>query len=412
MKKKFIRIGIILVVISIIAVIIRMGSPAATVETAKVTRGNIEEYVEETGDLLLEEETAIYSAAAGRIIHAAKKAGEIVKAEEILAKIDNSDLLIQIKALEAQKYGIEAKYAEVKASADDEAIRILNAQVRSAEALYEESKRIMDNNRALYEAGAVSLEAYKSSATNLAAAEAGLETAKSNLAIAEKGASVNVKKQYEAQLSEIQSRIEQLKIKSEDTVIKSPVDGLVLAAEVREGNIVQPGTKLYEIGGSNGFYIECDVLIEDIAGVKVGSPVVIDDEEIGMKNINGTVRKVYPKAESKMSDLGIEQKRVKVEIDLNDTVEGLRPGYEMTVKIITRSKKGTLLIPEKTVFNYQGKDHVFVNEEGLARLRAIEKGLEGNDMVEVLKGLNEGEQIILSPDETLEEGTKIKSKEA
>jgi HlyD family secretion protein len=149
------------------------------------------------------------------------------------------------------------------------------------------------------------------------------------------------------------------------------------------------------------------VLIEDVVGVKLGSSVVIDGEDIGIKNMKGTVRKIYPKAFSKMSALGIEQKRVKVEIDFNSTVEDLRPGYDMTVKIITQSKNDTLLIAEKAVFNYQGKDHVFVNENGLAKLRAIEKGLESNEQVEVLKGLNEGDEIILSPDETLEEGVKI-----
>jgi len=411
-KKKFIWIGIILAIVSIAAIKIKMGSPMVAVELEKVIKGNIEEYVEETGNLLLEEETAIYSASAGRIIQVTKKEGETVKTGEILARIDNSDLLLQKKALEAQKLSISAKYDEARTLTDDENIRILNAQVRSAEALYEELKRTADNNKVLYEAGAVSLDTYNSSVTKLAAAEYSLITAKSSLTLAEKGTSKNVRKQYEAQLSEIQTRIEQLNIKSEDMVIKAPIDGLVMTVQVKEGSIVQLGTKLYDIGGSKGFYIESDVLIEDISGVKLGSPVIIDDEDIGIKDMKGTVRKIYPKAESKMSDLGIEQKRVKVEIDLNSTVKELRPGYDMTVKIITQSKKDTLLIAEKAIFKYQGKDYVFVNEDGLAKLRVIEKGLESNEVVEVLKGLNEGEEIILSPDETLEEGSKIKIKKA
>jgi HlyD family secretion protein len=66
------------------------------------------------------------------------------------------------------------------------------------------------------------------------------------------------------------------------------------------------------------------------------------------------------------------------------------------------------LIDEKAVFNYQGKDHVFINENGVAKLRAIEKGLESDKQVEVLKGLKEGDEVIISPEETLEEGTKLK----
>ncbi|HYF82914.1 MAG TPA: efflux RND transporter periplasmic adaptor subunit [Clostridia bacterium] len=407
MKKKIIWIVVILVLASIVVYKIKSGGQAVSVELAKVSKGDIVEYVEETGDLMLETETEVYSTAAGRVTKVAKNVGEAVKAGETLVEIDN-DLLLQIKALNAQKLSISAKYDEIKSSAEDEEIRRLSAQVRAAEATYEESKSAAENNKVLFEAGAISLDTLKSFITKLAAAEANLETAKSNLAAAQKGASENVRKQYEAQLSEIQAKIEQLEKKSEDMVVRSPIDGLVMACEVEEGNIVQMGSKLYEIGGSEGLFLESEILIEDIARVKLGSPVIIENEDLGIEEMKGTIRKIYPKAFNKMSELGIEQKRVKVEIALNGAVEELRPGYDMTVKIITQSKKDTLLIAEKAIFNYQGKDHVFINEKGLAKLRAIEKGLESNEQVEVLKGLNEGEEVLLSPDESLEEGARIK----
>ncbi len=408
MKQKIIWIVVILVLASIFVYKIKSVGQAVTVESEKVSKGDIVEYVEETGDLMLEDETVIYSTAAGRVERVLKKVGEAVKAGEAIVEID-SDLQLQIKALKAQKLSIAAKYDEIKSSAEDEEIRRLSAQVRASEASYEESKSAADSNKVLFEAGAVSLDTLKSYITKLAAAEASLETAKSNLATAQKGASANVKKQYEAQLSEIQARIEQLEKKLEEMVVSSPIDGVVMASQVEEGNIVQMGSKLFEIGGSKGFYLESDILIEDIAGVKPGSPVIIENEDLGIMNMKGTVRKIYPKAFNKLSELGIEQKRIKVEIDLSIGAEELRPGYDMTVKIITQSNKDALLIPDKAIFEYQGKDYVFVNEGGAAILRAIEKGLESNEQVEVLKGLNEGEEVILSPDESLEEGAKIKN---
>jgi HlyD family secretion protein len=409
MKKKILWICLVLVVAGTAAIGgVILGNKPVSVETAKVTRGNIEEYIEETGNLLLEEETEIYSASSGKITEVTKKAGEAVKAGEVLARIDNSDLRLQIKVLEAQRLAILAKYQDAKSAVDEEEINRLSAQLRFAEISYEEAKETADKNKVLYEAGAISMDTYKGSITALASAEANYETAKSSLALAEKEISENVKKQYEAQLSELQATIDQLELKSQDMIVKSPIDGMVMAVEVKEGNIVQTGTKLFDIGGSNGFYIESKILIEDIAGVKIGSKVIIDDEDLGIKELKGTVRKIYPKAVSVMSDLGIEQKRVKVEIDLDNPAEGLRPGYDMTIKIITQSKKDTLLVDEKAIFSYKGKDHVFVNENGVTRLRAIERGLESDSLVEILSGLEEGEDVILSPDETMEEGMKIK----
>ncbi len=407
MKKKVIWIVVILILVSIVFYKIKSGGQTVTVELSKVTKGDIVEYVEETGDLMLEDEIEVYSTAAGRVTQVTKKVGEAVKAGEVLVEIDN-DLLLQIKALKAQKLSISGKYDEIKGSADDEQIRRLSAQVRASEAAYEESKTSVENNKALFEAGAISMDTLKSSITKLAAAEASLEAAKSNLASAQKGPSGNVRRQYDAQLSELQAKIEQLEKKAKEMVVRSPIDGLVMASQIEVGNIVQMGTKLFEIGGSEGFYLESDVLIEDIAGVKLGSPVIIENEDLGIVEMKGTVRKIYPKAFNKMSELGIEQKRIKVEIDLGKAPEGLRPGYDMTVKIITQSRKDALIIAEKAIFEYQGKDYVFANVGGVATLRAIEKGIVSDEQVEVLKGLNEGEEIILSPDETLKEGAKIK----
>lgn len=407
MKKKIIWIALFLVVASIFAYKIKAGGQALEVETAKAAKGDIAEYVEETGTLKPEDETVIYSTAAGRAAVVAKEAGETVKAGELLLEIDN-DLHLQIKAMQAQKLSVAAKYEEAKGSAEADEIRKLSAKVRASEAAYEEAKGAADNNKALFEAGAVSLDTLKSSITKLAAAEAALEADRSSLAAAEKGASDNVRKQYEAQLTEINAKIEQLEKKAEEMVVRSPIDGLIIASEVKEGNIVQMGSKLFEIGGSKGLYLESDVLIEDIAGVKQDSSVIIENEDLGIKDMKGKVRKIHPKAFSKMSELGIEQKRVKVEIALDNAPEGLRPGYDMTVKIITRSKQDVLLISDKAIFEYQGKDYVFAKENNIAVLRAVEKGIESNEQVEIMKGLKEGEEVILSPDEALKEGTKLK----
>ncbi|MGE5676714.1 MAG: efflux RND transporter periplasmic adaptor subunit [Pseudomonadota bacterium] len=409
MKKKIIWIIGILLLVALVGFKLKAGGQAVNVEASKVTKGTIEKFVEETGELMLEDETAVYSMASGKVLEVPNEAGETVKAGEILARIDSSELQLQIKAMEAQKRNIAAKYAEVSDSTQEETIQILKAQVKADEALYEEANRVMDNNRVLYETGAISLDAYKNSVTALASAEAAMETSRNNLALAEKGASGNVKKQYEAQLAEIQANIDRLKLNTADTIIKSPADGVIMTSGIKPGSMVQPGEELFEIGGNSGYYFESQILVEDIAGIKPGSTVVINDEDLGIVNMEGTIRKIYPKAESVISDLGIEQKRVKVEINIENMTPGLRPGYETTLRIITQSRENALLIDEKALFSYQGKDHVFVVENGIARLREVVKGLESDEQIEVLKGLKEGDVIIISPDEALEEGTKVKT---
>ncbi|HWQ29853.1 MAG TPA: HlyD family efflux transporter periplasmic adaptor subunit, partial [Negativicutes bacterium] len=267
MKKKIIWIIGILLIAALVTIKLKAGGQAVTVEASKVTKGTIEKFVEETGELMLEDETTVFSIASGKVLDAPKAAGEEVKAGEVLARIDSSELQLQIKAMEAQKQNIAAKYAEVSNSTQEETIVILKAQVKADEALHEEAKRVMDNNRVLYETGAISLDTYKNSVMALASAEAVMETSRNNLALAEKGTSGNVKKQYEAQLAEIQANIDRLKLKATDALIKAPGDGVIMSSGIKKGSMVQAGEELFEIGGNSGYYFESQILIEDIADI-------------------------------------------------------------------------------------------------------------------------------------------------
>jgi HlyD family secretion protein len=408
MKKKVIWVGLIVVIIAIAAYSFTASKKAIAVDMASVEKGNIKEYIEETAVVQLENETAIYSTEGGKVLEIMAEIGQEVKAGNVLLRMDAQSIELQIKNLEAQKQSIAAQYAGANEPASAAEIRKLNAQVKSVEVTYTEAKRMVENNKALYESGAISLDVYQSSLASLASAEAALEAAKSNLELAENAVSGNVKKQYEAQLAGIQANIGLLQKRRADLNVASPIDGVILTKNIEKGAILQPGMLIFEVGDKNSMYLESDILVDDIANVKVGSAVLIENEDLGIKDVKGTVRKIYPKAFSKMSELGIGQKRVKTEIDFNENIENLKSGYDMTVKIITASKENTLLIDEKAIFEYQGKDHVFVNENGVAKLRAIEKGLESDEYVEVLSGLKEGEKVILSPDEKLVEGTKIK----
>lgn len=406
-KKKILWLGLA-VLVAVAGYGVLSGSQGVDVDTARVVKGEIYKYVEETAVVQMEDQVAVHAVTAGRVTEVLKEAGEPVKSGDVLAKLDDREVFLQIQALEAQMQSAEARYEEAKNPADQEEINKLSAQLRAAQAAYDEAKRAAENNKTLYESGAVSQDVYQNSLTQLALEQSNLEAAKSNLAAAQKGASASVRKEYQGQIAEIQAQIDLLKKQSSDLTIKASIDGVVLAREIDAGSFVQPGTLLFEIGSNSGIFLESDILVDEIGDVKVGATVLIENEDLGIKDLPGTVQKIDPKAFSKMSELGIEQKRVKVKIDFNGNGAEVKPGYDLDIKIVTAGKKDTLTVDERAVFAYQGKDHVFVVEKGTAKLKEIEKGIESEERVEILKGLQEGEEIILSPDETIEEGTKVK----
>ncbi|MGI5999165.1 MAG: efflux RND transporter periplasmic adaptor subunit [Lutispora sp.] len=407
-KKKFIWIGLILIIIAAAAYMYMTKTSAVDVELTEVKRGDIDEYIEEKAIVELENKADIYAQQSGVVTLSSADVGDEVKAGDVLLKIQDEELRLQIRTMELQKQSIEAQLEEARKGLSQWDLQTLEANVKTAQIAYNEAERVLGNNKKLYEAGGISKDIYESSVAALASAEANLEVAKAALAAAQEGLSPNVEKQFLTQMDELQIQINHLKSKQKDYIIKSPMDGIVLVAEAPEGSVVPMGTLVFQIGSYDEMYLSSDILVDDIANIKEGSEVFISNEDLGINNVRGTVRKIYPQAFSKMSDLGIEQKRIKIEISIDEEIDELRPGYDMDIKIITASSRDTLLIEDKAVFEQGDNSYVFVNDNGTAKLRQIEKGLESDDMIEVTKGLQEGEKVILSPDENIEEGKEIR----
>lgn len=106
--------------------------------------------------------------------------------------------------------------------------------------------------------------------------------------------------------------------------------------------------------------------------------------------------------------MGIEQKRVKADIEFKNIPKNIRPGYELDIRIIQESKENTLIIPENAVFSMGDKDYVFKIVNNIALLTEIQLGIESEKNIEVISGLEEGDTVIRSPESELEDGNKVK----
>jgi len=408
MKKQKIIIGLaVLLIIIGIAYVIK-GGREIEAEVVEVERGDVTSFVEETAVVKSRNQRTIYAQTMGEIQEIRVEEGDFVRKGETIAVVDTTKNELQIKMMEAQLEGLKAVYREALKGADEEKIKQAEASVRSLQIRVEQARREAENSKKLYEEDAISYEAYKNAVDNLALQEESLKIAQNELALLKKGASSNILKQHQAKIKELEYQIEMLKQSREDLVITSSISGTVLDVLVKEGIYLQPGMAMFEIGDTHRLYVEADILIGDVGEIKEGADVIITSDDLNMKLIKGKVSKIYPKAFSKMSDLGVEQKRVKVEIDLLEQSPKLKVGYEVTAKIITAFKNDVLYVPKSAVFEKENEKYVFVVENHRAALRKVETGIEGEDVVEIKSGLTEGETIILYPDNDIEEGITIK----
>ena len=326
------------------------------VESAAVDQGEVTKLLKETGTVESAHSINITAKNSEEIKGLLVEEGDSVKAGDILMTGDGTSAELDIKSQRAELTGLQAQYNQ--------------------------AKNLANKNKALYEQGALSYEAYNSS--NTAA------------------------KQLAAQIAAMQYAIESYSESSGAGGVTAPVDGVLTGVYVEEGESVAAGATLFEISNLNDIYVKTDFIAEDADLIHQGGKVKIYNEDANFADENGVVRKVFLKAEDKMSELGVNQKRVTVEISFGAT-ETIRLGSDVDVEITVEKKDNVLRVSDLAVFEKEKKDCVYVIEGGKAVLREIKTGLAGEDYMEVLSGLSKEDIVILSPNDDISDGINVKN---
>ena len=351
------------------------------VEVTSVEKGQVLEYVEEIAYAKSDNEHIIYSDINGVLNEVNIKEGDTIKKGDILATIEGKDIDLQIKSLTAQLSGADASASY--------------SYVESARLARDEASRTLSNMEKLYQEGAVSKDDFLKARTAYEVAQQAY------------GQALSQYKSAKAQSRTIGYEIDLLKNNRDKLTITSNEDTQVTLLHIKEGEYISPGVPLFELGSLEELRFEADILVSDVGDVKKGQTVLIENEDIGMPEIEGLVESISPKAFSKISELGIEQKRVKVDMISETFSDKIRLGYEVEVKIITREMNDVLRVPDNAVFEIKGQFHVFVVKGGETVLNPIDVIFEGNDYFAIENGISEGDIVVLSPGNKLEQGMKI-----
>lgn len=355
-KKLVIAVGIALFVIA--AIVISVARAGVLVETAAADQGEVNRVLKEKGTVEAVSSVTIVAKAFGEISGLAVAEGDTVASGDLLAAGIGTGAAYDIKSRQAQLAGLQLEY---------------NAARKQA-----------DINRSLYEAGAISYRDYE--------------------------ASESVAKQLAAQLDALRYAIQGETEASGAGGIKATAAGVVTGVFVQEGEAVSAGTPLFEISDLSDIYVQTDLIADDADLVREGNAVRVYNKNTGLDHADAFVKKVHLKAQNKMSDLGVNQKRVTVEIAFGSPA-AVRLGSDVNVEITVKQKENVLRVPETAVFEKEGKNYVFTVKGGKAVLREITIGLEGEDFMEIISGLEQGETVILSPGDDVSDGVRVKAKQ-
>lgn len=343
------------------------GTPA---ETAEAERGEIKKYVEEVGEVKCKDSTTVYLEGNGLIESIAVEEGRKVREGELLLSMEPESLEISLENA-------------------NESLNLARAGYAAGEEAYRTALRDYENTKFLAEEGAVSQWELTQKSTALKSAEAARTASKAEL-----------------EQAELNVRNNSLALGRQQ--ILAPISGTILEKNVEVNEYGVPGTAAFVIGSSDGIEIESKILADDAADIAVGDIAEINTRTDDKQTMAGTVVKISPTAEDEVSSLGVKQKKVRVTVGITGRLVPLKPGSEVDVKVITETKSDVVIVPAGAVFEYQGVRCVFVVDGGKAVLRKVDRGIRNESYAEITKGLKPGETVLSAPDNSIEEGMRIK----
>lgn len=409
--------------------VIGESNDAVEVETATAKLKTITQLVSASGKVQPEIEVIIRPDVSGEIIELPVKEGDFVRKNDLLVRIKPDIYQARIDELNASLLTQKARLEQTRAS------------LIQAEAAYK-------RDRQLYEKDVISESDYIQSKSNWDAQKASLKAA-----------------EYQVQSAEAQ--LKQAREELEQTVIRAPQDGTVTGLGVEEGervlgNSQMAGTEMMRVSLLDRMEVLVEVNENDIVNVSPGDTTRIEVDAYPERQFNGVVTEIANSAQTTGGGTNeqVTNYQVKVRIvtphNLNMTGEQLvrsetaetpeetftpnfKPGMSATVDIETQTAVNVVSVPIQAVtvrdFAEDKSDSsasennnsdelfvkkedirkvVFVVEEGVANRYEVETGISDNSHVQILSGVEAGQEIVIGSyrtlSKTLENGDKVEIK--
>lgn len=365
------------------------------VELAGVTQGRFERSVQEDGKTRLRERYVVSTPLTGRVARIDLKQGDTIERDALLATLwPVTPNLLDERTRQEQSERIGAMEASVRRA---------SANVERAKAALEQAIADLKRSETLAQQGFVSPTQNETGRLNVRLREKELESARQ-----EEHASRHELDQSRIAIRQFAQGAEGGPQRS--WAIKAPIAGKVLKVNQQSEGVVQAGTALIELGNPAQLEVVVDLLTEDAAQVRPGTPATLSNWG-GPQTLQARVRLIEPAAFTKVSALGVEEQRVNVVLDITSPPEqwqALGDGFKVDVRILVQVVENALKIPVSALFPLGARSALFVVDGGRARQHEIEVLARNGREAWVKTDLKPGTEVIVYPPSALQEGDRVR----
>jgi RND family efflux transporter MFP subunit len=379
-KKRYILLSTVFLLVALLIILYLQGvlKPAVEVQVAAVQKiypAQTFTLLNASGYVVAQRKAAVASKITGRLVFMGVEEGNRVKKGEVIARLENDD----------------AKAAVQRAMAD---VKVAHFNIDQSQAELDDALLDYNRKKGLVEKEIIPLSQFD-------AAEARYKKAKAVVAA------------NRASLRASEAALKEAEVLLEYTIIRAPFDAVVLTKDADIGDIVTPigaaadaKAAVVTIADMDSLQVEVDVSESNIEQVKVGQPCEIQLDALPNDRFRGVVHMIVPTADrSKASIL--------VKVAFLDRDPRILPEMSVKVAFLSRQvsadeEKPLTALPSGAVVSRDGKTLAFVVRNNLAVETPVHLGRKLDSMVEILNGVEVGDQVATAPLDKIKNGVKVR----
>lgn len=333
-----------------------------TVEVGTVTRATIQQELTVVGNLIGESTVSVAPRAAGRLQDVHVRLGDRVSRGQRIAKIEDFELVEQIKQQEAAQ-------------------EVSRATIRQRETDLALAKTNLERSMSLFEKKLIAKQVLDDSESRYQSAQAQVDLSR-------------------AQAQQSKARLDELNINLANTVITSPVNGFVSRRLVDPGASVGQNAPVVEVVDISRVRLIANVVEKDLKQLESGDVTRVEVDAFPGETFMGRIARVSPV-------LDPATRTAPIEVEIPNPSYRLKPGMYARVGITLDTTKDALVVPANALVDLGGRRGVFLPLSESAVFRSVQVGNEQGQLVEILGGLTEGQEIITTGSGQLRDGDRI-----
>jgi len=338
------------------------GRGQLTVELAPVVHAAVNRELAVVGNLIGDQTVSVVPRTAGRLMDIAVKLGDRVNRGQRIAKIEDEEILEQVRQAEA-------------------AFEVAKATIRQREADLELAKTNVERSRNLFQRQLLPQQTLDDAEAKYQSAQAALDLAR-------------------AQNTQSQARLDELRITQQNTIITSPVNGFVARRAVDPGAFVSPNSPLVDVVDITRVRMVANIVEKDLKQIGVGDTARVQVDAFPGEDFMGRIARVSPV-------LDPSTRTAPIEVEIANPQYRLKPGMYARVGIVTESHPNALVVPTNAVVDVNGTRGVYLSVNSVAAFHPVKIGIEGNERTEILDGVTIGDRVVTTGAAGLRNGDPI-----